>query len=305
MSDMTVTGTVFDIQHFSVSDGPGIRTTVFLKGCPLRCLWCHNPESYSAAPQLFYYTGRCTACGLCAAVCPNGCHHIENGVHHFDRSRCTACGLCAARCPNQALAAAGKTMTVEEVLAEVLEDRFFYESSGGGITLSGGEPLFQPAFSLALAQAAKEAGLHVAIETSGLCQQEQLLNYVNFVDLFLFDYKATGDEMHRAFTGVTQAQILRNLAALDEAGAAIILRCPMVPGYNLNETHSNGIISTAKSLKNLREIHLEPYHNIGISKREGLGITEYTDPITPPTAEELKPIAELIQKETGLLTKIM
>lgn len=305
MNTASVTGTVFDIQHFSVSDGPGIRTTVFLKGCPLHCIWCHNPESYAAEPQIFYYAARCTACGFCTAACPNGCHSIKDGIHHFDRSRCTACGLCAARCSNQALAAAGKTMTVEEVLQEVLEDRFFYESSGGGITLSGGEPLFQPAFSLALAKAAKEAGLHVAIETSGLCQQDKLMDYVNYINLFLFDYKATGDRMHREFTGVAQAQILRNLNALDEAGAGIILRCPMVPGYNLNEEHIKGIISTAKSVKNLLEIHLEPYHNIGISKREGLGITEHTDPITPPTGEELKPIADRIEHETGISIKVM
>ena len=273
------TGTIFDIQHFSVNDGPGIRTTVFFKGCPLRCLWCHNPESYTSDTQVMFHEEHCVQCGMCKtdiSLCPTGAKKLV-----------------------------GRNVTVDEVLAEVLEDTHFYETSGGGLTLSGGEPMAQPSFALALTKSAKEKGLHVCMETSGFCNAESLKEIQPFIDLFLFDYKATGDNDHLAFTGVSQELILQNLYMLDALGAYIILRCPMIPGYNITDEHVAGIIAVADKLRHLKEIHLEPYHNIGISKRIGLGINEGTDMIAPPDKDEMVTIADLLRNKSGIMTKVM
>ena len=273
------TGTIFDIQHFSVNDGPGIRTTVFFKGCPLRCLWCHNPESYIADTQVMFHKERCIQCGMCKtdiSLCPTGAKKLV-----------------------------GRNVTVDEVLAEVLEDTHFYETSGGGLTLSGGEPMAQPAFALALAKAAKEKGLHVCIETSGFCNAESLTEIQPFIDLFLYDYKATGDDAHLAFTGVSQELILQNLFMLNELGADIILRCPMIPEHNITEEHVKGIMDVASNLKHLLEIHLEPYHNIGVSKRIELGMSEGTEMITPPDRDEMFANAERIRQKTNINTFVM
>ena len=274
-----MTGTIFDIQHFSVNDGPGIRTTVFFKGCPLRCLWCHNPESYISDSQIMFHKEHCIQCGMCKTditLCPTGARKIV-----------------------------GRKVTVEDVLSEVLEDNHFYETSGGGMTLSGGEPMAQPAFALALAKSAKEKGLHICMETSGFCNAESLKEIQPYIDMFLYDYKATGNKDHLAFTGVTQERILQNLYMLDDLGADIILRCPMIPGYNITDAHVNGIIDVASKLKHLSEIHLEPYHNIGVSKRIGLGMREGTDMITPPDRDEMVIIAKKIRAESNVTTKVM
>ncbi len=273
------TGTIFDIQHFSVNDGPGVRTTVFFKGCPLRCLWCHNPESYITDTQIMFHKEHCIQCGMCKtdiALCPTGAKKLV-----------------------------GRKITVDDVLSEVMEDTHFYETSGGGLTLSGGEPMAQSSFSLALAKATKEKGLHVCMETSGFCNAEFLKEIQPYIDLFLYDYKATGDEDHIAFTGVSQERILQNLLMLDELGADIILRCPMIPGYNISDKHVAGIIDVAGKLRHLKEIHLEPYHNIGVSKRIGLGMSEGTDMIAPPDREEMIAIADRIYKNTGIPTNVM
>lgn len=279
MSNYKQTGTIFDIQHFSVSDGPGIRTTVFFKGCPLRCIWCHNPESYIMEPQVMFHKEQCIQCGMCKtdiALCPIGARKLV-----------------------------GYKAAVEEVLAEILEDRFFFESSGGGLTLSGGEPMAQPAFALALAKAAKENGLHVCMETSGFCSREHLMQIQPYVDLFLYDYKATGENEHLAFTGVSQERILQNLFLLDELGANITLRCPMIPEHNMTDEHVEGIIQVASRLNHLSEIHLEPYHNIGISKRIGLGMEEHTQMLVPPEREMLNGYAKRIQEKSRVKVVVM
>ncbi len=278
MTEQDRLGTVFDIQHFSVSDGPGIRTVVFLKGCPLRCSWCHNPESYLARPQMMVYRERCVNCGACVAACPQELAG-NHGTDQRWREHCTGCGRCASVCGAKALEVAGQVMSVEQVMSEVLEDRPFYSNSGGGITLSGGEPMAQPSFALWLAKAAKEEKLHVAIETCGYCDPDRLMEIRPYVDLFLYDYKLTGDDKHQQYTGVSQQRILENLYRLDQSGASIILRCPMIPGINIDPEHEQGILRLAAGLRNLKQIHLEPYHNIGLSKRErlGLGIPGETD----------------------------
>ncbi|MBP3541884.1 MAG: glycyl-radical enzyme activating protein [Clostridia bacterium] len=303
MADEMTTGTVFDIQHFSVSDGPGIRTVVFLKGCPLRCQWCHNPESYLPRPQVMAYQERCVRCGACGAACSRGISGIR-GLDDGWREGCTGCGACVAACPANALELAGTRMTAQLVLEEVLDDLPFYRSSGGGLTLSGGEPMAQPDFALAIARAAKERGLHVSMETCGYCDPAHLLAIRPYIDLFLYDYKLTGDEAHRQYTGVSQQRILDNLHLLDNSGAAIILRCPMIPGVNLTQEHEDGIVRLAAGLQNLRQIHLEPYHNIGLSKQKRLGM-EVSDSIQPPDKTLLTKMAMRISGATGTETLVM
>ena len=302
---MGIFGRIFDIQHFSVSDGPGIRTTVFFKGCPLRCAWCHNPESYIAAVELMFYKELCLSCGACVQACPNGCHALTDGTHTIDRTACTGCGACANACLVGALKTVGRTVSVDEVLREAAEDQIFYETSGGGLTLSGGEPMAQPQFALAIARGAKEMGISVCIETSGSGNSADFEAIAPYIDRFLFDYKVTGADAYRQHTGADLKRIEYNLRLLDTLGARIVLRCPMIPGVNITDEHAVGIIEIAKSLENLIEINLEPYHNIGVSKRERLGVTENADMIAPPEKAELAPIAARIEAETGIKTIVM
>ena len=264
-------GTVFDIQHFCVDDGPGIRTAVFLKGCPLRCAWCHNAEGLSAQPQLYYIAGHCTGCGRCEETCAQGAHRITPEGHSLDRALCTACGACAKNCPNGALRLAGCRMTVEEVLTDVAKDIPFYRNSDGGMTLSGGEPLAQGNFSFALAQEAKQRGIHVCVETCGHGDPAVLQALAQHTDLFLFDYKHSDSQAHKAYTGVDNALILANLQRLARWGKNVILRCPIIPGVNDTEAHYTAIAQLAAGMGNITEIHLMPYHPYGLSKFTAVG----------------------------------
>lgn len=262
---------VFNIQKFSVNDGPGIRTTVFLKGCMLDCVWCHNPESKSPKPQLFLNSRLCVGCGACLSACAKGLHSFEaDGVHVIDRSRCGACGACVDACVG-ALEMSGTPMTVEEILAEVMKDKAFYDNSGGGMTVSGGEPLFHPAFTLSLLKTAKENGLHTCIETSGFAAWADVEALIPYVDLFLWDVKETDAALHRQYTGVDNARILENLHKLDAAGARMVLRCPVIPGYNDRAEHFAAIAALANSLANVQRIDVEPYHPLGSSKSAAIG----------------------------------
>lgn len=265
-----MTGTVFNIQRFCVNDGPGIRTTVFLKGCPLSCAWCHNPESKSPRPELFYDADQCVSCGRCVSLCPQKAHLMENGRHQLRRESCVRCMACAeTHCP--ALAAAGETRRAEDVMAEVLRDRPFYQASGGGMTLSGGEPFFQEAFVLDLLRLAREAQVHTCVETCGFAPLSLLEQAARWVDLFLYDIKLTDPALHRQWTGVSNDRILENLRALDKMGAKTVLRCPVIPGVNDTLAHFQGVAKIANSLMHLQEIHLEPYHPLGVSKARRLG----------------------------------
>ena len=271
---MDAAGVVFDIQKFSVHDGPGIRTTVFLKGCPLRCIWCHNPESWNAHPEILYSPEKCTACAACVSTCPKACHvRAEgDGTPRFGRDGCAGCGACARRCPSGALELCGMRRTPGEVLAEVAKDRPFYENSGGGLTLSGGEPMAQFAFARELLDLAKQNGLHTCMETCGFAPQERFREILPRVDLFLFDLKTVDPEKHRRLVGRDNAGILDNLRFLDAAGADIHLCAPLVAGLNDSEAELRDIALLAESLPRVRLIEVKPYHPLGLSKARRLGM---------------------------------
>ena len=254
-------GIIFDIKKFAINDGPGIRTAVFLKGCPLHCWWCHNPESQSGTPELSFVPEKCIGCGWCSSVCPNG----------LDRSRCTHCGKCAEHCYAGAREIAGRSASVDEVIAEVLKDKDFYSNSDGGMTISGGEPLYQPEFTLALLQRAKAEGLHTCLDTSGFAAKQILDQVLPFVDIFLYDLKETDAENHSLYTSVPLEIILDNLKYIDAAGAATILRCPLIPGLNVRDSHADGIAAAVNELSHVRQVDLMPYHPLGESKSAHLG----------------------------------
>jgi pyruvate formate lyase activating enzyme len=302
-----LTGVVFDIRKFSVHDGPGIRTTVFLKGCPLNCWWCHNPESQALAREMMFRETRCVHCGACVAACPQGAISWDGQVAFTDRSKCVICGACAEVCYTQAREIVGREMTVAQVMAEVERDVAFYDQSGGGVTFSGGEPLMQPDFLLALLQACKEREIHTALDTCGFAPWEVLDSVRGYVDLFLYDLKlmdevrapfederGTGDARHRRFTGVSNEPILRNLQSLSQRGHHIILRVPLIPGVNDDEENLRQIGSFAAALPHLEQVDILPYHRAGTDKYPRLG-KEYGLPDTlPPSDERIAEIAHLL-----------
>lgn len=296
-------GTVFNIQRFSLFDGSGIRTVVFLKGCPLRCIWCHNPEGISPRPQIMYDPKRCIACGECTGVCPKHQHFIRDGLHGFIREGCIGCGKCAKVCPTGAVSIAGQLMDTEAVMAEVMRDLSLYKESGGGLTLSGGEPLYQGEFAISLLKAAKEQGLYTCVETCGQAKSEIVEEAAKYTDDFYFDYKATGEAMHKKLCGVTQTVILSNLAKLDSLGGKVTLRCPIVPGKNELREHIIGIAETAGKYSCIKEVHLEPYHRLGVSKSEKLGQDAEYDG-KAPARERLEAYCEEISRISGKKCRI-
>ncbi len=287
------TAIIFNIQRFSLNDGEGIRTGVFLKGCPLRCAWCHNPESQKKEPEIAFYPGKCIGCGACREACPNGCHTKEG----FDRIDCTRCGACAKACPANALEQVGTVMTVEEVLAKVLRDCPFYQENGG-MTVTGGEPMASFPFTLALCKAAKEKGIHVVIETSGYAETEHYLELLPYIDCFYYDCKADAAH-HRELIGVDDTLILRNLDALITHGASVVLRCPIIPGANLTEAYLGKLEALARKYPSLSGISLLPYHKYGTTKPASLG-GEAQAVFAEPTADEMNAIKARLQRITTL-----
>jgi pyruvate formate lyase activating enzyme len=228
------TGRILHLQRLSTEDGPGIRTTVFFKGCPLRCAWCHNPESISSKMQVQWLAARCLGCGACVATCPNGCLELTDGGLLTDRARCQACGACAQACPSGAREMLGRMLTVEELLSELRKDRAYYEKSGGGVTLSGGEPALQPQFAEALLYGLKESGISTALDTCGLCSPATLDCLLPHTDVVLYDLKLLDGARHRELTGSPNRQILENLLHLREMQARrpfeLWVRTPLIPG---------------------------------------------------------------------------
>ena len=278
-------GNVFHIQRFSLFDGPGVRTVVFLKGCPLRCIWCHNPEGWNTREQILYSEKFCIGCGMCVQVCTYRCHSLLGNIHTFDRNHCTSCGACARACPGEALRMSGIEMDSTEVLEQVLLDREIYASSGGGLTLSGGEPLYQPKFSIEILKEARHAGIHACVETSGAGSQKDLLSLLPYTDLLYYDYKLTDPKAHLFYTGADLEQILENLSAAAGTGIPIVLRCPIIPGINMEYTHYTGIARVASEVGSIQEIHLQPYHSLGEGKTVQLGIKHMYKGRVPADAE--------------------
>lgn len=257
---------VLNIQRFSIHDGPGIRTTVFLKGCPLTCVWCHNPESWSPAPQLAFFGDKCTGCQKCAMVCPQQVHSFTGDLHTVASDRCILCGNCMEACPADALKIFGEAMTADQILETVKKDANYFLQTGGGITVSGGEPFFYFDSLIELLKKAKECGLHTCVETSGLAPKIHIAEAAPYVDIFLFDCKETSDTNHRQFTGVGNQQILENFSWLYETRSSMILRCPIIPGYNDNDRHLKAICRMEQEYPRLQGIEIMPYHNLGKSK---------------------------------------
>jgi len=293
-------GLVFNIQRFSIHDGPGTRTLVFLKGCPLRCLWCSNPEGLATYPEILLRAEACTGCGRCVAACPAGVHRPgpdSAPAHGVDRmARCLGCGTCVAACPAQALTLAGRTMTAAEVVEEVLRDSPFYWSSGGGVTLSGGEACAQPAFARAILAGCREGGLHTTVETCGMVPWAALAAVAEATDLFLFDLKHVDDARHRALTGASNRQILANLARLLERSQPLTVRMPLIPGRNDDPAsleRAFRFLAASGAAASGREVHLLPFHRYGESKYPRLDLPLPPTPIREHSPEELESILRL------------
>jgi pyruvate formate lyase activating enzyme len=297
-------GIVFDIRRFSIRDGPGIRTTVFLKGCPLSCAWCHNPESQSAGAELVMRSNRCLRCGACAEACPEDAIQMGEGGPITDPGRCELCGLCADACFSGARELAGRDLTVAHVIAEIERDRPFYDESGGGATFSGGEPLLQPEFLVEALSACKARGIRTALDTCGYAPWPALDRVRHHADLFLYDIKTMDDAKHRALTGVSNRLILENLAALSRRGHAVILRVPIIPGVNDSDEEIRALGALAASLPSLLRIELLPYHRIGVEKY-GRIARQYSLPeIRPPSHDLIAAISLLLHQHSGLLVEV-
>jgi pyruvate formate lyase activating enzyme len=289
-------GMIFNLQRYSVQDGPGIRTTVFLKGCPLRCAWCHNPEGISPDREMVILENRCVACLECRRVCSFGAAEPEAGVLPVRDERCHFCGQCIDACPTEARQMVGREVTVSEVIAEVRRDRVFYEESGGGITFSGGEPLAQPEFLLRLLRACKEEGFHTAVDTCGQAATRQVLAIAPYTDLFLYDLKMMDEARHRYFTGASNTLILENLRALSGVHGQIWIRVPIIPGVNDALADLEATARFAGAIPGVRRVNLLPYHRIGITKFHRLGLEATLAARPAPSAAALSAARSLFER---------
>lgn len=273
---------IFEIKRFAVHDGDGIRTTVFFKGCPLSCVWCHNPEGINYSPQLAYYKNKCISCGECVGVCPTKAHAIQDGVHVFNREKCIACGKCSEICFQSALTFYGREMTVTELLPLLLEDKEFYDNSGGGVTLSGGECLTQTDFCVSLLKELKSQGIHTAVDTCGFVSKEILDRIMPYTDIFLYDLKAYDENAHIKCTGQSNKIILDNLKYIDLCGKPTEIRIPYVPGFNDDQIPK--IADFLAELKHLKGVRVLPYHNYAAGKYESLDLENTLPSVLPDSA---------------------
>lgn len=292
----SVTGAVFNVQRFSTEDGPGIRTTVFMKGCPLRCRWCQNPEGLSPHPQIVWYDVRCIGAGRCVAACPSNALELEPEGIRIDRDRCSPCDICADACPSGALESIGRRWTPAELLEQVAKDRAFYESSGGGVTVSGGEPAMQPDFLEAFFARCREAGLAVALDTCGYADWSVYERLAPGVDLILFDLKIADRIDHHEATGVYSDRILANAAALAERGVPIWVRTPIVPGYTASEENIRAIARFIRErMPTVERWDLLPYTNLGRPKYHRLGLAYDLEATEPPTRSQMEQLAHIAE----------
>ncbi len=300
-------GIITDIQKFSVHDGPGIRTTVFLKGCSNRCAWCHNPETFSRAPQLEYFPERCTACGKCFEACPNGVHEIRGGRHLVRKERCSNCMKCTEACYSNALVASGKEVTAGEVMEQLRMDLPYYNRSGGGITLSGGEPVLQWEFAREILISCKEEGIHTALQTAGNYKFAHLEELLPYLDLVMYDIKAFSEELYQKVIRGDRRRILGNLKELDRRGLPVIVRTPVVGTVNDTEAEIEAIAGYLTDMTHLVHYMLLPYHGLGKVKYDALGL-EYNHDFYTPEKESMRQLeraaagyVKVYNNETGYI----
>lgn len=286
--------TIFNIQKFSVHDGPGIRTTVFFKGCPLKCLWCHNPESQNTQKEILHDINKCVLCGKCVEVCPQNAVRIENNVVLTDNNKCNHCGECVIYCIPGARQIAGKEYTVDEVLKEVIKDKVFYEHSNGGVTVSGGEPLIQIDFIEELLKKLKENNIHTAVDTCGAVSFENLKRVAPYTDVFLYDLKVMDDEKHKEFVGISNKLILENLKKLSLIHNNINLRMIIVEGVNADEKHIEDTLKFIENL-NIKKINLLPYHDIAKHKYKKLNMIYEDNKMKKPSEEKMQIFKEMFE----------
>lgn len=292
-------GIIFDIQHYALYDGPGIRTTVFLKGCPLTCQWCHNPESQKLKPTIAYLKDKCTACGKCVEVCPEKALQMNKDKVKKDFQQCTACGKCLEVCVNDAIEQIGKEMSVEEVVYAVEQDRPFYENSGGGVTLTGGEPTLQFDFLIDLLKALKKQNIHRALETCGYFKEDKIPSLIELVDLFLYDIKHVDDTIHKEFTGVSNTSILKNFELIykQKGNHGILARIPLIPNFNSDRESISKIVDFLQSIGYNGEVHIMPYNTMYKTKYEKIGKAEDYHYMGNQSEEDLQTIIQLVEEK--------
>lgn len=292
---MRVKGLITDIQRFSLNDGDGIRTTVFFKGCNMRCAWCHNPETIRRNKQLYFYDNKCIGCRECFSVCPTGAHRIENGAHIVDREKCIACGACADVCYADALVLCGKEVTVEEIMAEIRQDKEYYKTSGGGVTLSGGEVLCQKAFALSLIAACHDEGIPIAIESNVNFDYASIREVLTAVDFVMCDLKIFDEEKHRQYTGTGNENVKNNLLRMEADGVDFIVRTPLIPGATDDDENINEIAGFLKPLKHLRLYELLNFNPLGEAKYRGLSEENVFQNEKPLPEERLAELRGLLE----------
>jgi pyruvate formate lyase activating enzyme len=289
-------GIVFNIQRYSIHDGPGIRTTVFLKGCPMNCLWCHNPESQKQRCEIMIKGERCIGCGECVKSCSYGAISGREGFLKTDSCKCVLCGKCVEACPTEARSMAGKIMTVSEVIKQIEQDIIFYDESGGGVTFSGGEPLMQPEFLNSLLVCCQKRHIHTAVDTSGHASWDVLSGISQFVDLFLYDIKLMDDERHKKYMGVSNRLLLDNLKKLSWIHSDIYIRLPLIPGINDDEDNINRTGEFISSLYNVKQVNILPYHGTAIDKYTRLGRRYALMNTLPPSEEAIARTKQILGK---------
>jgi len=297
-------GMIFDIKRYAIHDGPGIRTTIFFKGCPLHCPWCHNPEGIKMEKEIIFWEDRCIKCGDCEIVCPEKAITLSNkGFPEINIEKCTLCGECLKVCHPQAIEVVGKEMSVEEVMTEIEKDLIFYDQSGGGVTFSGGEPLMQPEFLKELLKRCKERYIHTAVDTTGYVNRKKLIEVAEYVDLFLYDLKLMDSKMHKYYTGVSNEPILENLKELSRMEKNINIRIPVIPGVNDSSKNINKTGEFLASLPFPPMVSLLPYHNSWLNKFKKLNMKWKPYIAKKPDNEKMEEIKHKLEK-FGINVKI-